>query len=171
MLRIFSISLLLPSLSSCTWLVLQDAAATTCAGDDDCGAGRQCDGDVCVTAGAQAPPPAGTVVDGAGGVVVGPDDVTLTIPPLAISDATAFVIARETATLPHDNFDADSGFFTITPATDFAVSATLRVTGAGAFFQRPADDGATWIPIDGAGDVVDIDSTGTFARGALVEAP
>lgn len=170
MLRIFSISLLLPSLSSCTWLVLQDAAATACAGDDDCGAGRQCDDDVCVAAGAEAPPPDGTVVDDAGGVVVGPDGVTLTIPAQAVSGATAFVIARETATLLHENFDASSGFFTITPATDFAVAATLRVTGEGAFFQRPADDGATWIPIDGAGDDVAIDSTGTFARGALVEA-
>jgi hypothetical protein len=171
MLRILLISLLLPGLSSCTWLVLQDAASTVCADDDDCGAGSQCEGDVCVASEVEAPPAAGTVVDDAGGVVVGPDDVTLTIPPGAISGATVFVIARETATLPHDNFDASSGFFTITPARDFAVAATLRVTGEGALFQRPADDGGTWIPFDGAGDDVDIDSTGTFARGALVEAP
>jgi len=171
MLRIFFISLPMALLSGCTWLVLHDASTTTCVGDDECGAGFQCESGACVAVGADAPPGVGTVVDNGGGVVAGADGVTLTIPPLAVAAATAFVIARETATLPHDNFIASGGFIKVTPAVSFTVPASLLLTGEGSLFQRPADDGATWIPIDGAGDEVEITSTGTFARGALLEAP
>ena len=171
MLRMLFIGMSVLALGSCTWLVVQDASSTVCSDDSDCGAGHQCDGGGCVDVDPDAPPADGTEVDGAGGLVAGPDGVTLRIPPGGVAEPTRFFIERETATLPHDNFIASGRFFVIHPAMSFTTPAALEVPGAAALFRHPGDGATIWDPVDGVDDVFELRTTGTFAPGALLGAP
>jgi hypothetical protein len=169
--------LALPLLSSCTALVLQDAsAAPACAADDDCPAATRCVDSVCAAVAPLPVPTEATLVDGAGGVIVGVDGLTLTIAPGALLGATAFTTTTASATLEYLGFAPTSRVYAVEPAATSATADGFRLalTDAGdgtTLFLRPTPPGPTWTAIAAEDDgTFLLPRTGTFAVGTP-EAP
>jgi hypothetical protein len=182
-------SLSVPLSTSCTARVLEDAAAPpACASDDDCGAGTACVDDVCAAKDADPLPREATSVGPEGGVVFGPDGVTLEVPAGALDGSTALTITTTTATYEYANFSPTTRLYSIEPTVTFAVDHTAKlhvpaadasasdgdVVGPRSLFLRPTPAAPTWDAIaDDDGDgVFLLPRTGIFAIGvAAAEAP
>ncbi len=121
-----------------------------------------------------------TIVGVDGGVVYGPDGITLEVEPGALATTTAFSIVSASATLEFENFTPTARLFTVAPSVTFSTSsgnvvarlvvpAAAPASGAIAstLFLRPTPPGPIWQPIALADDEggFALDQTGTFGIG------
>lgn len=169
--------------TSCTSIVLQDAAApAVCRSDDDCGSATACVDGSCSAVDADPLPREATTIGPDGGIVDGPDGIVLDIPAGALASSTSLAITTTTATYEYANFTPTGRFYSIEPVVTFAAAAPARleipdVAGDGqavSLFLRPVPPTPTWdaIGADDDGGAFVVSRTGTFGVGvAHAEAP
>jgi hypothetical protein len=119
----------------CTAIILSDAAKTDgapCESAGDCAAGSRCrDGTCDDVADEGDPPPAPGTVGDEGGTLIGPDDISVTIPAHALNTTVTFTVSRGSSTTVARTDDGEvvphSRFYTIDPPLDLALAATVEV--------------------------------------------